>query len=193
MATKEDTAQYWVDKLGLESHPFLKGYFKETFRDEYQVPGGSTDMPGERAASSLIYFLHVPQSPLSDSTIFFRMQSCVAAHYYCGKPISIYWLPEEHSDKMEKVVLGPNPELDQVFHFVCPKNKWFTRILEEEQISTADEEEKEESTTNTQESPEDINLSNCNFTLAGVTVAPGFDFNDLRTANYAAVLETVTK
>ena len=83
------SVQHWVDKLQLAAHPNAKGYYKETFRDSSQVQNGKGE---ERSASTLIYFLHVPEQ-LDNSTTFFRVQSTEMIHWYQGEPLTLYYTP----------------------------------------------------------------------------------------------------
>ena len=147
-----NTVKYWVEKFGLAPHPAAKGFFRETFRDEVKVQNINGD---ERSASTLIYFLHEPEE-LNDETTFFRVQSTEMIHWYHGEPMTIYYMPNKDSSKMEKVVLGPTGDH---FHICLPRDRWFTRLC--------------------------ITDKEGGFTLVGATVAPGFDFKDLETKTYA--------
>ena len=60
----KNTAQFWIDKLNLQKHPFMNGYFKEIFRDEFQVC--FNEGQNSRSASTLIYYLHLPQGFLGN-------------------------------------------------------------------------------------------------------------------------------
>ena len=61
------SAAYWIKKLDLGKHFLEWGYFKETLRDENMV----TTKDGEqRSASTLIYFLHLPQGSLGKHFLF---------------------------------------------------------------------------------------------------------------------------
>ena len=71
IAMAGNSVQHWVDKLQLAAHPNAKGYYKETFKDSVQV---KNDEGKDRSASTLIYFLHVPEQ-LDNSTTFFRIQT----------------------------------------------------------------------------------------------------------------------
>ena len=154
MAAK--TVQFWVDKFQLAEHPHAKGYYKETFRDSAQVQNAKGK---ERSASTLIYFLHVPEQ-LDNSTTFFRVQSTEMIHWYQGEPLTLYYMPDANSTELEKVVLGPDH--DQ-FHFCFPRRCWFTRLC--------------------------LTENKDGFSLVGATVAPGFDFKDLETRTYGELKE----
>ena len=150
------TVQFWVDKFQLSAHPHAKGYYKETHRDSAQVQNSKGDA---RSASTLIYFLHVPEQ-LDNLTTFFRVQSTEMIHWYHGDPLTLYYMPDAGSTELKKVVLGPEAE---EFHFCFPRQCWFTRLC----------------LTDNKEG----------FSLVGATVAPGFDFSDLETRTYGELKE----
>lgn len=104
---------------------------------------------------------------LDPATIFFKMQSSVVTHFYTGHPVTIYWLTA--TDKLiQKVILGE----DNNWNFVVPANTWFTRILELDDHDSI--------------TIDDDNTSL--YSLVGVSQAPGFDYNDLKTANYESLM-----
>ena len=56
----ENTADYWIQTLGLYPHPGLEtGYLNVVFEDPHKVVGTAGK---ERQAGSNIYFLHQPGS-----------------------------------------------------------------------------------------------------------------------------------
>ena len=56
--TRVDTAEYWIETLGLWPHPGLEtGHLNEVYRDNHVVIGTSGK---ERSAGTNIYFLHRP-------------------------------------------------------------------------------------------------------------------------------------
>jgi predicted cupin superfamily sugar epimerase len=69
-STSAKNSQFWIDKLALDQHPFMNGYYKEVFRDTFEVTGGCDDLEGARSASRLIYFLHLPQQKLGNIDFF---------------------------------------------------------------------------------------------------------------------------
>ena len=115
------TVQFWVDEFQLSVHHHAKCYYKETFRDSAQVQNSKGDA---RSASTLIYFLHMPEQ-LDNLTTFFRVQSTEMIHWYQGEPLTLYYMPDANSTELEKVVLGPDHEQ---FHFCFPRHCWFTRL-----------------------------------------------------------------
>ena len=143
-------ALYWIKKLDLQKHPFMdSGYFKETFRDNNQVTISNQET---RAASTLIYFLHLPEGQVGLDKTFYRSKSSVISHFYDGQPIKIFLLDEDK--QVQSVTIGPE---DQLHHVVTP-GTWFSRFLDLE--------------------PEQ-DLEKSSFSLVGVTVSPGFDLKDL--------------
>lgn len=212
------SAKYWVDQLCLQQHPFMEeAYFRETFIDPQMVEvkkdskgdnkltGGIEATRLKRSASTLIYYLHLPVDALGDSTLFYRSRcSSISMHFYQGLPISLYYFAEEGkltndsnemgdtidekqrknsitgTLKLRKVTLGPGgPEKGQMFHATITKNTWFTRILEKDEALETKPKVRFEGDC----------LNTLNYSLVGVSVAPGFDYNDLRTAPYGCLLE----
>jgi len=117
------TKEYWIEKLGLQPHPKEeKGFFRETHRDEYTVTGRTGE---ERAASTVIYFLH-DHDVLSENTTFFKVKHTEMIHHYHGSPLTLYYIDEKER-KLNVLKLG-----EEEFHFPFPKDTWFTRVCEVE-------------------------------------------------------------
>ena len=118
--------------------------------------------------------------------------------------------------KLRKVTLGPEgPEKGQMFHATITKNTWFTRILDRNESVSGKNIKVQEgilklviNCNNNHKSNNLIQLSiilffstlihSCfiedsldtsSYSLVGVSIAPGFDYNDLRTAPYGCLLE----
>ncbi len=83
-----------------------------------------------------------------DFSAFHKIKSDEIWHFYSGSPLNIYYF--DSSGKFNEVVLGDNPENNECMQFVIPGGCWFGAKVK------------------------DIN----SFSLAGCTVAPGFDFED---------------
>ena len=116
--------------------------------------------------------------------------------------------------KLKKVTLGPGgPEKSQMFHATITKNTWFSRILDRnESVSGRNinvQEGMPKLVTNFNNNHkcniiipltsifithihycfiEDF-LDTSSYSLVGVSIAPGFDYNDLRTAPYGCLME----
>lgn len=160
MSFQDQTAEYWIQKLGLWPHPgYETGYLNEVFRDTFQVAGWTGD---QRNSATNIYFLHKPvESQLNDATILFRMKNNELLNFYCGHPLTLYIMEDAKANEFKTVVLGPNPEEKQCFFYAIPRNTWFVRRLETSKPNA--------------------------FTLIGCTVVPGYDDNDIETKTWGEI------
>lgn len=139
MAIAQDmTAAEVVRLLDLSPHP-EGGYFRETWRDSRKVDG-------ERAASTLIYYL-LDTGDVSD---WHRVDAAEVWHWYAGGPLVI--TVSENGHDAEAHYLGPDLRARQRPQFVVPQGWWQTAT------------------------------SLGAWTLAGCTVAPGFDFKGFELA-----------
>lgn len=142
-------AAYWINKLHLEKHP-EGGWFKEVYRSVEVVPGKSLSegFPRSRNFSTSIYYLLEGD----DFSSFHRIKSDEIWHYYKGNsPIEIISI---ENGKIFRRLCGNQPDENQDFQLVVPKNTWFA-----------------------------TRLSNSKgFALAGCTVSPGFPFADFELA-----------
>lgn len=88
---KKGTAEYWIERLGLEAHP-EGGYFRQTYRAELTIarealPAG---FEGARAASTAIYFLLEGEN----FSAFHRLRSDEVWHFYAGAPVAVHVIDE---------------------------------------------------------------------------------------------------
>ncbi len=114
------TAQYWIEKLELLSHP-EGGYFKEVYRSSENIKQDALPdrFSGSRAFSTSIYFL----LGNNDFSAFHRIKSDELWHFYAGGPLDVYMI---HPDgKGEIVTLGNNPDEGECFQFAVPAGSWF--------------------------------------------------------------------
>lgn len=95
-----------------------------------------------------------------DFSAFHRIQSDECWHFYAGYPLLIHVI--EGNGEYYCIRLGSNIAVGETFQFVVPATAWFAS--EPAPGST--------------------------FTLAGCTVAPGFNFNDFEMANRETLLAT---
>ena len=160
------SADYFIKELNLQKHP-EGGYFKEIYRSEEVI--NSNTLPkyfdGERNISTSIYFL----LKSDDFSSFHKIKSDEIWHFYYGSPLTIFAII---NGKIEKLLLGNNPENGESFQQIVPKNSWFAACINK---------------------PD-------SFSLVGCTVAPGFDFNDFELAtrkelleSYPLLIEEITK
>jgi hypothetical protein len=144
------TAKYWIEKLQLQKHP-EGGWFREVYRSAEMIPSGAlpAGFSGDRNFSTSIYYLLEGD----DFSAFHRIKSDELWHFYSGtSPLEIISIEER---KIKKQILGDDPNQNQCFQVVVPKNTWFAARL----------------------------IDNKGFALAGCTVSPGFHFDDFEMGN----------
>ena len=95
-----------------------------------------------------------------DFSHFHRIKSDECWHFYAGNTLLIHVI--EKDGKYYSVRLGNNIAVGETFQFVVPAGAWFAA----------------------EPAPDSA------FTLAGCTVAPGFDFNDFEMADRKALSNT---
>lgn len=102
-------AEEIIRLLDLKPHP-EGGYFRETFRDNAAAGG-------ERAASTLIYFLLTA----GQVSAWHRVDAAEAWHYYAGAPLRLsLW----QAGAVEEFILGPDLRAGQRPQCVVPQNYW---------------------------------------------------------------------
>ena len=150
------SADYFISKLCLQKHP-EGGYFKEIYRSEEEINSNafSGNFDGKRNISTSIYFL----LKSDDFSSFHKIKSDEIWHFYHGSPITIFVII---NGKIEKLLLGDNPDNGESFQQIVPKNSWFAACVNK---------------------PD-------SFSLVGCTVAPGFDFSDFSLATRKELLES---
>lgn len=113
------TAEYWIDKLGLQKHP-EGGYFKEIHRSNFEIPQESLKgFSGKRNVFTSIYYLLKGD----DFSAYHRIKSEEIWHFFYGSPLTIFILFEE--GLLEKKLLGSNPDNQEEFQICLPANTWF--------------------------------------------------------------------
>lgn len=106
-----------IDVLGLSPHP-ERGYFVETYRAGQRVK--SSARPGERSASTAIYFLVAAAEP---HTYLHRLASDEVFHLYEGGPLEVLRLFPDGS--WDVPVLGMDLRAGQRPQLVIPAGTWF--------------------------------------------------------------------
>ena len=144
------TAEYWIEKLQLQKHP-EGGWFKELYRSVEMIAASAlpTGFSGNRSISTSIYYLLEGD----DFSAFHRIKSDELWHFYTGT--SAIEIISIEKGKIRKQLLGDDPQENQWFQVVMPKNTWFAARL----------------------------VNKNGFALAGCTVAPGFHYDDFEMAN----------
>lgn len=106
-----------IDSLGLVPHP-ERGHYVETYRAGLAVASGRH--PGERSASTAIYFLISDDEP---TTYLHRLVSDEVFHLYEGGPLDVLMLAPDGSSRVERLGLdlsrGERPQL------VIEAGTWF--------------------------------------------------------------------
>ena len=106
-----------IRELGLQPHP-EGGYYRETYR-------AATQVRGERAASTLIYFL-LPPGQVSK---LHRIDADESWHLYLGGPLEIHELEESSPAAAQVTVLGTRFDLGETPQHVVPAGRWFGATL----------------------------------------------------------------
>ena len=153
---KNKSADYWIRTLKLKKHP-EGGYFTEVYRSNevINVKGLPQRYQSFRNFSTSIYFLLKG----NEFSAFHRILSDETWHFYSGCPLRIFLLGPNQTAK--ELILGSEPENDQVFQFTIPRGWWFAAqpILHD------------------------------SFSLCGCTVSPGFDFEDFELAQKQLLIQ----
>lgn len=109
---------------------------------------------GKRNLFTSIYYLLQG----SEFSAFHRIKSEEMWHFFNGSPLTIFTINSE--GKLEKKLLGANPDNMEVFQFCIPANTWFAAKANNPVV----------------------------YSLVGCTVSPGFDFADFELANREVLL-----
>ncbi len=120
-------AQYWKDKLHLESH-VEGGSFREIYRAEHVLPK-EVLKPGhrdDRAASTSIYFL----LEYGQFSAFHRIASDELWHYYDGAALCIYEI--QTGGKLVRHLLGKDFDNGERPQVIIPAGSWFGSRVEVE-------------------------------------------------------------
>ena len=114
----DQTADFWIKKLGLEKHP-EGGWYKEIYRSADMVMTAF----GERNTCTSIYYL--PEG--DDFSAFHRIRSDEIWHYYTGNSaIDILWIKNR---ELQRTTLGNKADKGEHFQVAVPKNRWFATRL----------------------------------------------------------------
>lgn len=108
-------SQYYIDKLGLISHP-EGGYYKETYRAEMEI--SCHGFEGKRNVSTAIYFLLENEN----KSHFHKIKSDELWFHHDGNALEIYVLQE---NGLQTIVLGKDISNGEVLQAVIPANLWF--------------------------------------------------------------------
>jgi uncharacterized protein len=113
------TAEYWIQKLGLEAHP-EGGYYRQTYKSDLVLAKGSLPAEfGARAASTAIYFLLRGE----EFSAFHRLRSDEVWHFYVGSTLVVHVIDE--GGRYSEILLGSDPECGEVLQAVVKAGSWF--------------------------------------------------------------------
>ena len=113
------SANYWIERLGLTAHP-EGGWYKEVYRSKGIILANSlAEFGGTRNFSTSIYFLLAG----NDFSAFHRIRSDEIWHFYDGSPVLISSISPEGI--LEQHLLGRNIENNESLQVVIPAGWWF--------------------------------------------------------------------
>lgn len=165
-------AAYWIRHLELVPHP-EGGFYRETYRSDLSLPKSAlpAGFAGDRATSTAIYFLLYEHN----FSAFHRIRSDEMWHFYLGSPLTVHVI--DAGGQFSEIRLGSNPEAGEVFQAVVKAGCWFASQLASrtELGQNAHRESAQQNKFHPDNAPSQ-------FSLAGCTVAPGFDFADFEIA-----------
>jgi predicted cupin superfamily sugar epimerase len=119
-----NSAQYWIDKLGLIAHP-EGGYFRETYRASLSIAREALppQFTGARRVLTSIYFLLEGHN----FSAFHRLRSDELWHFYIGGPIVVHVIQEngQHSE----ISIGSNPDAGEVLQAAVKAGCWFASCV----------------------------------------------------------------
>lgn len=120
------SAQYWKDRLNLESH-VEGGSFREIYRAQHTLPKEvlKRGHNGERSASTSIYFL----LEYGQFSAFHRIASDELWHHYDGTALCIYEIQAD--GKLIKHLLGKDFDNGERPQVIIPAGSWFGSRVEE--------------------------------------------------------------
>ncbi|MET0464526.1 MAG: cupin domain-containing protein [Chitinophagaceae bacterium] len=110
----------WIQHLQLIRH-VEGGWYNEVYRSALTIPAHALTpaFPGERAASTHIYFL----LEKTNFSAFHRIRSDEIWHFYSGDPVIVYEIDEAGS--LTEHLLGNDPSKGHSLCCVIKANNWF--------------------------------------------------------------------
>jgi len=117
-----DRAQDLIERLGLAPHP-ERGFYVETYRAQ-QMLNGLPAYPGQRSASTAIYFLITRAQP---TTYLHRLRSDEIFHFYEGGPLDVLLLAPDGAGEVRR--LGTDLAAGERPQIVIRAGTWFAAEL----------------------------------------------------------------
>jgi uncharacterized protein len=123
-------AIYWINSLGLSSHP-EGGFYKSSFQSDVIIlDNGRMEHGNNRKLFTSIYFLLRSH----DISHFHRLKSDELWYYHAGSPLTIHVIDERGEYKEMK--LGLNLDKGELPQVLVPKNSIFgSSVMEDEGFS----------------------------------------------------------
>jgi len=116
----DHNADFWINKLGLSSHP-EGGYYKEVYRSSEVILENALPerYKGKRTFCTSIYFL----LDKNQTSAFHRLKSDEIWNFYEGSSLTVYII--EKNGSLKQIKLGNNPDSGEVLQYVIEKEQWF--------------------------------------------------------------------
>lgn len=123
-----NTADFWIEKLGLQKHP-EGGYYKEIYRSKELIPSEALPLrySDDRNFSTAIYFLLEGDS----FSAFHRLQSDESWHFYQGSALTIYAISPDGT--LHEYRLGSDFNAGRSFTCTIPAGWWFASLVNDPQ------------------------------------------------------------
>ncbi len=122
-----ESAQNWIDKLGLIPHP-EGGYYRESYRSQLLISHEALapQFTGARLASTAIYFLLEAQN----FSAFHKLRSDELWHFYTGSSMSVHVIGPE--GEYSEIQLGGDAESGEVFQAIVNAGSWFASRIRDQ-------------------------------------------------------------
>jgi predicted cupin superfamily sugar epimerase len=113
-------AQFYIDRLGLISHP-EGGFYKETYRSEGVIPKEALPdiFNGNRCYATAIYFL----LRTGEFSAFHRIASDETWHFYAGQALVVAEITLD--GRLHKTELGAELGTGQLLQYTVKAGNWF--------------------------------------------------------------------
>ncbi|OAQ41638.1 hypothetical protein A5893_00570 [Pedobacter psychrophilus] len=108
------TAKYFIEKLGLQTHP-EGGFYKETYRAKEEV---ENEHGNKRNLTTAIYFL----LENDNKSHFHKIKSDELWFHQFGATLEILYIEK---DELKTIYLGNDVENGEVLQATIPANTWF--------------------------------------------------------------------
>ena len=120
-----DTAEAWIERLGLEPHP-EGGWYRETYRSRASIGPcclGGDFQGGRRAASTAIYYL----LKAGEFSVLHRIRSDEVWHHYHGAGVLVHVI--DRRGEYTTLRLGLDLDDGEQPQVVVPAASWFGATL----------------------------------------------------------------